>query len=128
MGAPGKLELFSQETLKATKELKFTRDDMSNGSTPQSMYASFWINNDGSWDDSIDMMRVTFQIEYQQVGQIVSYVYSDLRRKLKSHLSPLELDASELFLSKDLSDAVIVCEDVEYPIHKFLLTGKSPVF
>jgi len=128
LGSPCKLELFSQETLQTTKELRFTRDDMSTAPTPQSMYASVWINSDDSWDDSIDMMRVTFQIEYQQVGQIISYVYSDLKRKLKSHLSPLELDASELFLSTELSDTVIVCQDVEYPVHKFLLTCKSPVF
>lgn len=62
----GKLELFSQNSLKSTKELRFACDDMSHAPNPHNVYATVWINTDGSWDDTIDLMKLTIRVEYQE--------------------------------------------------------------
>lgn len=66
MSRIGKLELFSQNNVSSTKELKFTCDDNSHSANPHNVFATVWVNGDDSWTDAIDMMRLTICAEAQE--------------------------------------------------------------
>jgi len=123
----GKLELFSKDISKGVSEITFTLDQHTN-SPPNNLFSAKWSNREGIWDDSVDLMKVTFAVEVEERGHVISYVSEDITEKLRSHPPPLELNATDLYLSSELSDIVFTCDEEEIPAHRFLLACKSPVF
>jgi hypothetical protein len=115
------LELISQSKETCTKiEMKFTCDDLSQNPNPHNVFASVWMNDNSIWDDSIDKMRLTITVTMNELGETISYPGLDLVNQLKLQ-NPLQLDAADMFLSKELSDTTFVCGSMEFPVHRFLL-------
>lgn len=61
-------------------------------------------------------------------GTIIPRPVQDISDKLNLHISPLELNAIDLFLSEELSDVVLVCGSNEYHAHRFLLASKALIY
>jgi hypothetical protein len=62
---PSKLELISKGEVKAIHMLRFHSDECTNNSHANAnvLWSSCWKNTDQTWDDSIDLMKVTLVLQ-----------------------------------------------------------------
>lgn len=55
-----KLQLISQDQVKAVHSLAFQRDETV--AAPRMLWTAYWVNSDNSWDDTIDTIRIVFRV------------------------------------------------------------------
>ncbi|CAL8073096.1 unnamed protein product [Orchesella dallaii] len=122
------LQLISKDEVKALHKLTFQRDE--NAAAPRMLWSTFWINDDRSWNDSIDKMRIIFRIGRESTGRcLYSMVSQRVAFQNKAILETAKnIDCKDFYLSEDLSDVVLVCKGQKFPAHKFLLSCRSSVF
>ncbi|OXA53351.1 BTB/POZ domain-containing protein At1g55760-like [Folsomia candida] len=113
------------------QELRFVYDLIHCEENVYTRYAGIWTNDDASWDDAVHMIRLNLSVVCRERGEVIPYANEDIANKfLVGAEEAVRLGGfDDMFLSGDLSDVMLVCGDnAEFPAHRFLLSGKSPVF